>query len=411
MSTSQLVGPPPGVGNFPFRPGFSRGDVEDLHLFVDKVVVSPVKLIRHGSSLSSSGSADTPFYAVDANGQVLFDTLGLTPTIRSWSSEFDLYRWILGNESLSMLLRPGYDFGFEDEAQLDERAWSAAPLRITEIIVNGESTTSGPVIFESGFNLQAADTGDGQVTFNAGTGLGDGLDTECLPTPAPLRTLTRVGPDTYGNFNLRAQTGDCLTVTNPEEAQLMIRGDCGPCVTCDDFVRVYKAIKKIDDAGEEIGSRAMGIRDAYTAAVTRWNEEKACREARPLRITSSAYASGNTQCAVVMVTFCNSLQVCLVDLQLALNWTVSGETIVGEIVAGSTVLYPQGSAGIQYNLTGEWPDFGAGWGSVDPGKTVRLKFNICFPGVVSGDWAELEAIVTSAGLPEFADDTLRVTFT
>lgn len=408
MSTSQLIGPPPAVAAYPFRPGDDRGTVEDLFLYTDSTsrpLRPPITLI------SPAVVGGTPeFRFEDADGAEAFDTaaVGVTYAATVWGSGFTLHRWTLGYESLVVLARTA-DVPFAPPGGvLDERASDAALPSVRVLVVNGVEVTSGPVRFEAGYNCDVtADPTAGEVTFAAVPGGGEGVFADCTPAERVLRTVSRAGPSPVtGAMGMDA--ADCLAVT-PSEFAVTLRADCRPCADCDDYVRLYKALKKLDDSGRALAERAADVRDRYRAAVERWNAEKACREAHPMRVSGTAYVSGGSNCAAVVVAVCNPNRHCLADLSVRLDWSTDDGT--GQVVSNSTVLYTSGGSGRVYVMPGAWPTWYAAWGSVDPGRSVRLKFSICFPTAVAGQSATLTATASAAGLPDFASETLEISFT
>lgn len=404
MSTTQLIGPPPAVDSYPFAPGYRREGVEDLFLFLDRPVAPPVRLDTPTASSSWSLGSTPNFRFLDDTGAVVFDAAAAAYTTADWGSGFVLHRWEVGDESLVILVREEAGLSLPDSGVLDERTWDSARPALTSLVVNGQEVDAGRVVFESGYNLDLTAAG-GRITVAATPGGGSGVVEDCTPTRPPLRTVSRVAPDRNGNLRLSAN--DCLAIT-AAPARLTVRGDCPQCAPCAAFENVYKALKKIDVKGADLGSRASTIRDAYAEAVSRWNAEKACRESRPLKVTAVAYAAGTRRCAAIMVTFCNSTKVCLVDMTLALHWVPSRPGLTADVYPNSTTIYRQNGLASVYTLSGAWPDWSAGWGSVDAGRTVRLKFSVCFDGELPGDFADLTATVSAAGRPAFAVDTVRV---
>lgn len=401
MSESQLAGPPPAVAAFPFRPGSDRGTVEDLYLYLDRPVRPPVSVA--GPSSSASGGSDFQFE--DAGSTPLFDTAGAVHTVRQWSSQFDLHRWRHGNDHLSVLVKAGVGPYAPPGSVLDERAWGAANPSVRVIVVNGVEISAGRVVIKGGYNMDvSADVAAGTVTLAAVSGGGEGVYADCGPGDPVLRTVSRTPPSTAGAFQLTG--AECLSVSAAENA-VVITGDCRPCLDCEDIIRLYKALKQADAAGAALAARLANSIAQYNDAVARWNAQRDCREAEPLKISVAPYRSGGTTCASIMVGYCNTTQSCQADASLTLTWSAP---VTGQYVNGSGVLYPPTGSPVAYAPGGSWPAFDVGWGSIDPGRSSRFKGSFCFPGGSPGGTATLTATVSIGGAPNTATASATVTF-
>lgn len=402
LSISQLAGPPPAVASYPFRPGDDRGTVEDLYLYLDRPAASPVVL----ASPTGSSSSGVPSFRFEGAGSTpLFDTADATDySARPWGGGFELHRWRIGSESLTVLGRVDVVPYAPAGGRLDERAWGRATPSVRALVVNGVEIESGRVVLRPGYNVTAAaDAAAGTVTIGAVPGAGAGQYRDCGPGEVLLKTINRAGPTEAGAFALTA--ADCLSVA-AVEAGLTISGDCRPCLDCDDLVRVYKALKQADAAGAELGARYVAAVTRYNEAVTRWNEQKECRESRPVRIAATPYRSAGTTCAVVMVTHGNTKPYCQADVSIVLSWAAP---VVGQYVTGSGVVYLPNGQTRTASPFGTWPTYTFAWGSIDPGRSARVKASFCFPGGTPGQTATLTATAVSAGVT-VGTETFTVTF-
>lgn len=404
MSTSQLAGPPPAVASYPFRPGDDRGTVEDLYLYLDRPALSPVTLV--GPSGGSSASAGASEFRFEGAGSTpLFDTADATDhSVRAWGGGFELHRWLIGRESLTVLARTGVTPYAPAGGRLDERAWGLATPSVRVLVVNGVEIDSGRVVLKAGYNLDAVAAPEtGVVTLGATPGAGEGQYRDCGPGETPLKTINRARPSATGAFALTA--ADCLSAA-AAEAGLTVSGDCRPCLDCDDLERVYKALKQADDAGAELGARYVAAVNQYNTAVTRWNAEKACREAHPLKVAGTPYRSAGTTCVAVAVAHGNTHPYCLADVFVTLSWAAP---VTGQYVTGSGAVYlPNGQAQAVAPF-GAWPAFSFAWGSIDPGRSARAKASFCFPGGTPGQSATLTATTTAGGVVVATED-FTVTF-
>lgn len=403
MSTNQLAGPPPAVASYPFRPGDDRGTIEDLYLYLDRPALSPVTLVGPSSSSSSSGGPSLRFEGLGATP--LFDTADATDySARPWGGGFELHRWRIGNESLTVLGRVGVGPYAPAGGRLDERAWGRAAASVRTLVVNGVEIDSGRVVLRAGYNLDASASPEtGVVTIGAVPGAGAGQYRDCGPGEVLLKTINRVGPTAAGAFALTA--AECLSAA-AVEAGLTVSGDCRPCLDCDDLVRVYKALKQADAAGAELGGRYVAAVNQYNSGVTRWNDQKACREAQPVKIAATPYRSAGSTCAVILVSHGNTNPHCQADVSVSLSWS---SPVTGQYVTGSGVVYLPNGQTQAVSPFGAWPVYSFAWGSIDPGRSARAKASFCFPGGTAGQTATLTATTTSAGTV-VGTETFTVTF-
>lgn len=406
MSTDQLIGPPPAVASFPFAPGSDRGTIEDLYLYLDRPARPPLRLGEVGSlSSSSSATGVSPLIVEDAASVVVFDTREATYTSRAWGGGFDLHTWRRGFERLTVLTRSGVDPSAPVGSRLDERVWGRATPSVRTLIVNGVEISSGRVVLKAGYNLAASVAGEA-VTLGAVPGAGAGQYRDCGPGAVPVKTINRAGPSASGAFSLTA--ADCLSVTASAEAEsaLTVSGDCRPCLDCDDLVRVYKALKQADAAGAALGARRVAVTEQYNAGVERWNSQKECREAHPTRAVVSPYKSAGSTCAVLMIAHGNTTAYCQADAFVTLSWS---SPVIGEYLPGSGLIYLPNGQTRGTDPTGTWPNYSFAWGSIDPGRSARVRASFCFPGGVPGQTATLTATTIVAG-EVVGTSTTTVTF-
>ena len=145
---------------------------------------------------------------------------------------------------------------------------------------------AGHVRFLSGFNtVQTPDETKlsglqrvTKLTLSATPGSGLGRYPGCESPDIVIREINGQRPDEHGRFLLSA-TG-CYWVRQPqntvpgarnllalEPTTLQIGNDCGPCCVRDDYVRVYKGLRRVWQTYKEIGQRAVTTRDQLAATV------------------------------------------------------------------------------------------------------------------------------------------------
>ena len=160
---------------------------------------------------------------------------------------------------------------------------------------------------------------------NSGLGRYPGCDAPDIT----IRRINGILPDEHGRFLLSAEK--CYWVRQPQElvtanllaltpATLGIGNDCGPCCVCDDYVRVYKGLRRIWASFKEIGTRATATRDLHAQNILRFEESKACRAQKILDIVVRPSSTDQVEFAAGV---CNSQGDCSVNVELRVTVTVT----------------------------------------------------------------------------------------
>src|SRR5690606_20449039 len=101
---------------------------------------------------------------------------------------------------------------------------------------------------------------------------------------------------------------------------LMTDSDCGVCADCDDFIRVYEAIRRVFDRYRGLGLRAEAVRDQYKLNKERWEANRACRAGSQLRIAMQPLSP----CLIAVgIGVCNQTDENLTNFGLDLEFTSS----------------------------------------------------------------------------------------
>lgn len=256
------------------------------------------------SSASSAGN-EADVVIADAEGTVLFDSSEATYyTTRTWGPRLRIHEWRLDARVCRLVQHTAFDslldvVDWPDEllpesANLDARCYQILPGRVEALRV-GDDLLRGNIRLVAGYNVvltPGTHSQDGllavdELELAAVPGTGEGRSPGCtdLDTDAPiLRRINGVAADAQGN--LRLQIGDCLyarpeltlvgSVLRQSAATLKIGNDCGPCCDCQDYVNVYKALRRLHSQFLALGQRAEAARDIYATDVTRLETQRTC---------------------------------------------------------------------------------------------------------------------------------------
>lgn len=301
-----------------------------------------------------------------------------------------------------------------DDALLDDRALERMPQRVRSLRVGLTQLEATDVVLAEGYNsavtLGTTETvGRRKLTsINVSGSPGDGLGrfNDCEEQLNEIRRINAVGPDDRGNLKL--DVGGCYRVEPPHTlvngvAQvtantLKLYNDCGPCADCDDYLKVYEAVRRLYARYVELGQRAEAVRDQYAANKTRWETETACRRNNKLRIAAS------TTCPCFMslaIGYCNSTDdtECLTGLELRVTLSGTAVTggsaacgksfrtgnVVGDCPPPSVSCNEDGNIIVPYTPSGTWPTLTMAWDAVRPNGMAVGSFQLEFPDCQAAD--------------------------
>lgn len=408
-----------------------------LHYEDDCLFVQPFSIKwLYGFGEDSAVIGVSPVHAydmaiVDANDDIVFDTTTATSfKAVNWGNTLRVIEWATGDTILRVVKYAAWEepeplyawpVYFEPaNAQLDPRTLQAATDVVSTLIFetgdhqgkNAEEhtlTEQGPVVFSGGYNVTFATVEDevvgGQrrvinidVDVQANTGLGafPGCD-ETLP----LRRVNDVAATESGNFSLAAD--GCPNIvpvlegeaTEPTETEFgtqavdhgafTVTDSCGPCCSCQDFLNVYAALKRLWSRYAELARRAEAVRDLMRENNKRWEEQRTCRKAAALRGAVMPIIP-NTVAAAAGI--CNNTDSPLRNVEIKLDFTESDTGEDGCVVCNSSIRRGNFDAksklpsGIwqQYKLVGEWPVFYAEFDCINVGDMGSVAFRLDFTG-------------------------------
>jgi hypothetical protein len=283
---------------------------------------------------------------VDANDVVIFDSVDSDYHWKEWSDRLRVHEWLFNDRVCRAVqhkatadpVLPWPNEITPINGILDERTSELLPERLLTMSVDGVAFT-GEITFINGWNVNIISAPYNEplrnttsMTFSANPGDGPGRYPGCQSPDIVIRKISGVSPDKQGNFTLAA--GNCYfvrqpitidgTTAVPTPATLDLGNDCGPCCDCDAYVNVQRAILNLEAELRATAAEAEAVRDAYTAAVARWNDQKECRVNQALNL--SIMGSGN-QYLDVKTMICNATGKCLTDSKLIItldppDWTV-----------------------------------------------------------------------------------------
>jgi hypothetical protein len=399
---------------------------------------------------------DQDMAIVDADGRTIFDTTAAdTFTATPWGERFMVYRWTSVQAVLAVTVYttwthkesprrfPVYYEPAGLTGILDERVGIAKPAQLHALRVNptGHVIQGSGAIIAGGYNIATtASTGySGQrpvttIVLSAVPGSGEGrapADCRGILTPY-IRRINGVASNN-GDFQLDAT--NCYRIDRPlrgflvegkspregviSPSTLRLSADCGSCCTCDDYVRVYEAIRRLRDRIATLVDRTHTVRDRYIENLTRFLRSKRCREENRLRFAAEedCVMLGNFAAG-----YCNNSPDCITNLVLLISFTYSDAEKCGEkaetgevgdvtIVRNTTIRSgntpfpgnPPARARERYQLNGTWPHYWAYFEQVQPGAMASVSWRMSFPGAISG--TVVEAIVDAYSLDEEPDIT------
>jgi len=214
------------------------------------------------------------------------------------------------------------------DAIFTSRVTQKRPSRVNTIKRSGApSAASGDVELVEGYNVAIGIGGSSGLTafvepilddlrtggdvrpttrliFDAIAGAGRGQFVGCGSVDRVLRTLNGVGPNEHGDFALDPR--DCYWMELPvtgttggsgagwdqvvsiDENTIKLNNDCEPCCSCQDYVNVYRFMKRLWRMAQEAAAHVERARQEYNDLVETLKKEKACREGLGLEIKVSS---------------------------------------------------------------------------------------------------------------------------
>lgn len=166
---------------------------------------------------------------------------------------------------------------------------------------------------------------------------------------------------------------------------LQLYNDCEPCCNCDDFVRTYRGIWRLFNRYTDIGQNIEAARDQLQANIDRWNRQKACRQAAPLRVALAA----EPQCGLfVGGVHCNMTACCVTPVVLRVTYETFRDGVPTSMAlafvnkcnenkrSGADTGYDE----VAYTPAGTYPVFDTTFDHADPQGTSRFRNRAAFTG-------------------------------
>lgn len=385
----------------------------------------------------------TPVHAqdlqiVDADDNVVLDTRdAATFSTQTWSTWLQIVEWRFADAIIRVVRltawapevgSPTYPTYFEPtDARLDARTIQRMPNIVRSITADGQTLSATSVIFRGRYNttISAGETvePDGgvrttDITFDqfAGSGAGQfGPTCDDQLTDAPLHILGGATGDDRDNLSIK--TDDCLriepviTQTGSQEDGLRtvqiragvvkVSDDCNPCYSCDDFIAVYEAARRIRNRIAALVQRLNTAQQLYEDGLARFERQRTCREGFSLRITQEAYCP----CRLgIAIGFCNPLDVCMDNLVIPINFQYTNDDGCGNQAtstpASASIVPNSGFRGgfvvgnrtitrEPYTVNGRWPYYWAYFPKVQPHQQAVVSFMLEFPDCTSADRIEI----------------------
>jgi hypothetical protein len=419
--------------------------IADLYLYVVDDLCDSYQLPLRVSLVECYGQ---DLVISDDLGTVVFDTRAATLQRQvAWGNTLEVLEWTDSSDNiLRVVLFVGWDPNVEvlswsqsfepTDGRLDPRTIQNAVPSVRQLTVNTQDLSgveqdivvdvSNGIILEGGYNVDldvtSEETEDGEIIsheieVDAQAGNGIGRYPGCTEQEA-IRQINDSEADSRGNFAFdalgcyRAQpvvasvdnspTGTTFGQVSLQPGQLRVTNDCGPCCTCDDFIRVYEGVRRVWLKYKELGRRAELVRDQLALNLQRWEDNRDCR------------AGTNARCVLLPVFSCRAAAgagVCnntdgpLYGVELEIAFT-GGTTTGGCVVCSSTMrrnnVDPEDDtpAGIwkPYQLIGDFPVFRARFDCIHPGEVGTVVFQMDFPGAGDGDNVCMR-VSTKSGTP------------
>lgn len=108
------------------------------------------------------------------------------------------------------------------------------------------------------------------LDIEATPGEGEGRFYDC-PQDDYLYSINGTGPNGAGNINLT--TDNCIRVTTDTTNTVGVANDCSVCCSCEDYIAVYEAIRRLVAYGNTLQTWFTNIEQTFTELVDQWAED------------------------------------------------------------------------------------------------------------------------------------------
>lgn len=293
------VGQPPMSGSdYPFIGDSSDASITilDIQLQTRSDLGLPIRLRTANNVGGPDTSLEPDLVLEDAMGNQVFRTgsstyLGKT----TWANGYAVHRWVSLQSQLVLVLDTN-SYGdssatLSPNAILDPRTYNVLKNDVRQISVYNQGDTA-PIVsvddtsllaIKPGYNFridsnEPARTGGGsrvgtQLKLNAIGGEGLGWADDCGNSDPLVRTVNLTSAEAG---SLLLSDGDCMrvqpklnwdseSVPSIEPGTILLADDCLPCCDCDDYLRVNRAISRIDRDNVDTANALFDTRDKLIA--------------------------------------------------------------------------------------------------------------------------------------------------
>lgn len=346
----------------------------------------------------------------DEDAQVVFDTVGITPVFSVWGTDRFVVLWSDPDRGcLQIVLRnsnvPG---NVSERLRIDPRTYNRLPSQLLSI-----NTRAGVTELIAGYNARIDVTPvtvvDGQrrqtrIVFNAIPGAGDGRFSDCGEVVSPIRRIGGREAGSDGNFIL--DSDGCFRLQRPlsifededsrianygdldlnaDDAQhaIQISSDCGPRCPDSYYLRVHRGMLRMWDRWKSAAEDVEQVRTDYNVIKARWDEQRACRLANPVKLVISPEKGCKFTIGGLL---CNMTGVCLTTLEMRFLielfdsgvpdlFSADGSPCAQAIIRGS---FTDGQE--SYDIGGDWPQYYANFPFASSQDSSSVRFRLCIPG-------------------------------
>ena len=419
------VDQPQGGSRYPFVWPSDNLDllIGDLYLAYNNANYEPPFKLTQLLNFNQDSTSRYELVICDNNDAVIFDTRDSIPAQFKQYAWADTKRILEYVDAAEQILRVvvytvsdtpiSWDSTITPtDGRIDPRALYAIPAHISKLAVR---TTDGlveipngvNVVFSAGYNLTLAETTvstagsfrGADITLAAIPGEGLGRYPGCDES-VDILTINMVTPDSSGNINLKfdgpgLSESHCYRLERPvaaiaavdngfdelslEPNTIKLINNCEPCCSCDDFVRVYQAIRRLYNKYKRLGARAEAVRDQLRKNADRWRANAECRRTTSLRGILMPLADCR---AGAGAGICNNTADSLKNITVKIDFSGS---IVSGCVRCSSVFRKGNVDPVNkvpagrfwpYKLRGTWPTFYADFDCIDSGTMGSVVFQL-----------------------------------
>ena len=324
-------------------------------------------------------------------------------------------------------------------AELDERTIARLPRRLRRIRV-GDQILTGPVIIQSGYNIDIGDSAESarpvanlispalgvritddsalrpvnRVTIAAVAGAGEGVFPLCAsPTDAGISTINNTAAEPATGRMTLSGSG-CLYVRQPPYASdygrlaaayLRIGNQCTVCRPCGRYVTAYQRGLLVYDRLRTTATQVTTEVGRYHDLRDRWQAAKDCCEQQPIKVSILGGCRDNRVVITVAVLVANTTDACLYDVTAEVTASAgptTGSTTCdssAEMVASSNFQTLDNGRTVMAIMEGHWPLFRFRWPLISPWRSVRGQVTYSWESGGPVGTVSVTAIAAAGGAP------------